>query len=160
MLASGIEAGHGERDYLIDVGSGNSKAITPEGMAGVQASRDGRYAAVLGPDGKWGVWPLNEAGAAASFRPIPGLDSNRRVVGWSPDGESVYVVSIHHAKRIQTIDKANIVSGKSEPWKTFGDGLAPGAVASPGTYLAGDNGSYVYLYDQMLSRVYVVRGMK
>jgi eukaryotic-like serine/threonine-protein kinase len=160
LLASGIEAGHGERDYLIDLGSGNSKAITPEGMAGVQVSRDGRYAAVLGPDGKWGVWPLNEAAAVTGLRPIPGLDSNQRVIGWSPDGESVFVVSIRRAMRVQTINKANIVSGKTEPWKTFGDGLAPGAVASPGTYLAGDNGSYVYLYDQMLSRVYVVRGMK
>jgi Tol biopolymer transport system component len=160
LLASGIETGHGERDYLIEVSSGNSKAITPEGIAGVQASRDGRYAAVLGPDGKWGVWPLNETGAGAVLRPIPGIDANQRVIGWSPDGESVYVVSIRRIEKTGNIYKANVVSGKTEPWKTFGEGLAAGAVASRGTYLAGDNGAYVYLYDQRLSRVYVVRGMK
>jgi len=69
LLASGIEAGHGGRDYLIDLNSGDSKAITPEGMVGVNLSPDGRSVAVLGPDGKWGIWPLNGSG----FRAIPGL---------------------------------------------------------------------------------------
>ena len=32
LLASGIEAGHGARDYLIDVSSGDAKAVTPEGI--------------------------------------------------------------------------------------------------------------------------------
>ena len=36
LLASGIEAGHGVRDYLIDLSNGNAKPITPEGTAGVR----------------------------------------------------------------------------------------------------------------------------
>ena len=39
LLAYGIEAGHGGRDYVIDVSSGDSKPVTPEGFAGVQVSR-------------------------------------------------------------------------------------------------------------------------
>ena len=42
LVASGIEAGHGARDYLIDVSSGDSKPITPEGIAGTVLSADGR----------------------------------------------------------------------------------------------------------------------
>src|ERR1700686_2648579 len=62
LLASGIEAGHGARDYLIDLATGDSKPITPEGIAGVQVSPDGRSIAVRGPEGKRGIWPLEGGG--------------------------------------------------------------------------------------------------
>jgi len=41
VLASGIEAGHGARDYVIDLSTGDAKPITPEGIAGVHLSPDG-----------------------------------------------------------------------------------------------------------------------
>jgi len=47
LLASGIEAGHGARDYLIDLSDGTSKPITPEGVVGVHLSPDGKSTAVL-----------------------------------------------------------------------------------------------------------------
>ena len=78
LLGSGIEPGHGVRDYLIDLSSGAGKPVTPEGVAGTRLSPDGRSVAVSGPDGKWGVWPLDGSG----LRPIPGLDSKYYVVGW------------------------------------------------------------------------------
>jgi len=39
LLATGIEAGHGLRDYLIDLSSGDSKPITPEGIVGISSRR-------------------------------------------------------------------------------------------------------------------------
>jgi hypothetical protein len=47
-----------------------------------------------------------------------------------------------------------------EQWKTFGEGLAAGAVSAGSSYRSGDEGAYAYLYVQTLSQVYVVRGMK
>ena len=44
--------------------------------------------------------------------------------------------------------------------KIFGEDLPVGALSIAGSYLAGDGGAYAYLYDQALSQVYVVRGMK
>ncbi len=158
LLASGIEAGHGARDYVIEVSSGNSRAITPEGVGGANPSPDGRSAAVQGPDGKWGIWPLN--GDGSGLRLIPGMDSNYRVSGWSPDGESVYAASSRRREKTGTIYRVNTVTGKMELWRTFGEGLAVGSLSSAGSYLAGDGGAYAYLYDQRLSQVYVVRGMK
>lgn len=69
LLASGIEVGQGVRDYLIDVSSGDAKPITPEGVSGVMLSPDSKSVAVLGADGKWGIWPLEGGG----IRVIPGL---------------------------------------------------------------------------------------
>src|SRR5208337_1186713 len=54
LLASGIEAGHGGRDYVIDLSTGDSKPVTPEGISGTHMSPDGRSVAVRGPDGKRG----------------------------------------------------------------------------------------------------------
>ena len=120
LLAAGIEAGHGARDYLIDVSTGDSKAITPEGVAGVHLSPDGRSTAVHQPDGKWGIWPLDGSG----IRLIPSLDSNYAVTDWSPDGESLYAhSSLARATNVKMY-KVNITTGKMEPWKTFGAGIA------------------------------------
>jgi hypothetical protein len=47
-----------------------------------------------------------------------------------------------------------------ELWRTFGEGLAAGAVSGRGSYRSGDGGAYAYIYVQTLSQVYVVRGMK
>jgi len=156
LLASGIENGRGSRDYLIEVNSGDSKAITPEGIVGVVPSADGRSTAVQGPDGKWGIWPLDGSG----LRPIPGLDSNQYVIGWSPNGESVYSVSVRRHGQTQTVYQVNTVTGKTEVSRTFGEGLAAGSVSVAKSYLVGEGGAYVYLYDQRLSQVYAVRGMK
>src|SRR5216684_4268964 len=156
LLASGVEAGHGARDYVIGVSNGNSRAITPEGVGGVRPSPDGRSAAVLGPDGKWGIWPLDGSG----LRPIPGLDSNYRVTSWWPDGKSVYAVSMRQREKTGTVYRVNTVTGKKELWKTFGEGLTGGAVSSAGSYMSGDGNAYAYSYDQTLSQVYSVRGMK
>jgi hypothetical protein len=133
LLASGVEAGHGARDYLIEMSNGNSKAVTPEGVSGVLPSPNGRSAAVQGPDGKWGLWPLN--GDGSGLRLIPGLDANYRVTGWSADGESVYVVPIRQRERTGTVYRVNTVTGKSELWKTLGEGLMVGALSRGGSYL-------------------------
>src|SRR5712692_6559087 len=116
-------------------------------MAGVQPSPDGRSTAVLGTDGKWGIWPLDGSG----LRPIPGLDSNYRVSGWSPDGESLYVVSTRQREKTRNVSRVNTVTGKMELWRTFGEGLGAGAVSIGGSYRSGDGGAYAYLYALTLS---------
>jgi eukaryotic-like serine/threonine-protein kinase len=156
VLAKGIEPGHGPRDYLIELSNGNSKPITPEGISGVEPSPDGRSTAVIGQDGRWGIWPLDGSG----LRLIPSLDSNYRVSGWSPDGESLYVVSNRQREKARKAYRVNIATGKMEMWRTFGEGLPVGAVSASGSYLSGDGGAYVYQYSETLSQVYLVRGMK
>ncbi len=159
LLASGIEAGHGGRDYLIDLSSGDSKPITPEGIAGTQISPDGKSIAVRGPEGKRGIWSLE----SGQFRPIPGLESGYAIIGWTPDGESVYVAPILHsamATRSVTVSRANVLTGKMEPWKTFGEATGAGNATVVAPHLSSDGTAYAYLYDRVLSEAYVVKGLK
>jgi eukaryotic-like serine/threonine-protein kinase len=155
LLASGIEAGHNERDYTIDLSTGDSRPVTPEGIAGVRLSPDGRSTAVLGPDGKWGIWPLDGSG----IRLIPGLDSKYYVTGWSPDGGSVYVTT-RRTEKTAKVYTVNPVTGKMDLWRTFG--TDPGArfstVGEP--LFSRDGTAYVYRYGQLTSQAYVVTGLK
>jgi serine/threonine protein kinase len=156
LLASGVDAGHGARDYLIEVSSGDSRPITGEGIVGVFPSPDGRSTAAQGPDGKWGVFPIG----GGDLRLIPGLDSNYRVSGWSHDGGAIYAAAARRREKTAMVYRINPVTGKSDLWKTFGEELPVGALSYGASYSEGDAGAYVYLYDEILSQAFVVRGMK
>ena len=154
LLASGIEPGHGARDYLIDIGTGEPKPLTPEGTSGAVLSPDGRSDAVQGPDGKWGVWPLDGSG----LRLIPGLDSKYNVAGWLPGG-SVYVTAGQQTEPSLKVYRVNVATGEMDVWKTLGDVLPTGANAfSP--LVSADGSAYAYGYGQILSQAYVVKGLK
>jgi len=156
LLATGIESGHGARDYVIDLRTGNAKPITPEGVHGVHLSPNGKSTAVLGPDGKWGVWPLEGGG----MRPIPGLDASSYVTGWSPDGQSVRVASGRVDEKTAKVFEVNVTTGKMEPWKTFGTEAAAGVARVGAPHFSDDGSAYAYVYAEVLSQAYVVTGLK
>jgi Tol biopolymer transport system component len=156
LLAAGIEPGHGARDYLIDVNTGDSKPITPEGTTGVNPSPDGKVTLAIGPDGKYGLWPLDGSG----LRPIPGLQPGFVPVGWTPDGSSVYLFQRGGISRLRKIFRLNLASGKTEPWKTLGEAISTGVTNVGGASFAKDTDAYAYSYSQDLSQAYLVRGLK
>jgi Tol biopolymer transport system component len=156
LLASGIEVGHAGRDYLIDVSTGDSKPLTPEGIAGVTLSPDGKNAVVRGPDAKLGVWPMDGSG----FRAIPGLDSIYYAVGWSADGSSVYVSSSSADQRVAKVFKVNPVTGKMDLWKSFGGEAGAGVTETSAPRFSDDGSAYAYVYVRILSEAYVVTGLK
>jgi len=155
LLAVGIEAGHGMRDYLIDVSNGNAKPITPEGVAGIALSPDGRNVAVRTAEGKWAIWPLDGAPA----RPIPELDDKYDVGGWAPDGRSVYVSTTRQekARKVYLTDPA---TGKMQLWKTFGSGITEGVGNVDAPQFSSDGSAYAYVYSKTLSQAYVMKGSK
>lgn len=155
LLASGIEAGHGERNYLIDVATGEPKPITPEGVAGTILSPDEHSVAVTGPEGNWAIWPVD----GNSPRPIPGLDSKYVVTGWTPDGTSLYAGSSLRREPTTKLYRVNVATGKMDFWKTLGEGLPAGARAA-GPQFSTDGSAYVYVYVENLSVAYVVKGLK
>ena len=83
--------------------------------------------------------------------------ANSAVLGWTPDGESIYVAPIGVGAKDAKVSRLNIQTGKMEPWKTFGAGES-GWVAPP--HLSSDGTAYAYLYDRVLSEAYVVKGLR
>jgi WD40 repeat protein len=156
LLASGIEPGHGARDYLIDGSSGEAKPITPEGTSGAGPSPDGKYDVVQGPDGKWGIWPIDGGGGV---RLIPGLDAKYNIAAWSPDGASVYVLEIQKVAPVLKVYRVNVATGKMDFWRAIGETVSPGDYAF-NPFFSADGTTYVYGYGQVLSQAYVVKGLK
>jgi hypothetical protein len=99
------------------------------------------------------VWPLDGSG----LQPVPELDSKYGLVGWSPDGNSIYAASIQGRERILTVYRVNAATGKMEPWKKFGEVLRPEANAY-GALFSADGSAYGYV--QTLSAAYAVKGLK
>lgn len=156
LLAGGIEPGHGARDYLVDVSTGDSKPVTPEGVSGVVLSDDGRQVVVTGPDGKAGIWTLG----GSTMRPIPGFDPTKFVAGWTPDGKSLYVSSRQGDARTAKVYRLDVATGKMEFWKEFGAGLPSSASRVVAPEFSTDSTAYAYSYDQLLCDTYVVKGLK
>jgi WD40 repeat protein len=154
LLAAGIEPGHGTRDYLIDLATGDSKAITPEGISGPLFSPDGKNIVANGPDGRYGIWPLDGGG----LRPIPG-DGKYYVIDWTPDGTSLYVVSTEGHERTADVYRLNPATGKMDFFRKFGESLPLGSRACFPIFSA-DGKAYIYGYQQVLSEAYVVRKLR
>ena len=155
VLASGIESGHGGRDYLIDINSGESKPITPEGTTGNVISPDGRKVIVRGPDGRIGVWSLE----GNSLQLIPGLDRQYSISAWTPDGSSIFVAPNQRQRSVK-VYKVNVETGKMQFWKEFGITLS-GSVYSVGLpHFSQGSDAYAYAYVRVLTQAYVVKGLK
>ena len=156
LLASGIESGHGQRDYMIDFDTGISKPITPEGTAGVHVSRDGTNVAVQASDGTWGILPLD----GGEVRVTPGLNSTYDVIGWSPDGKSLYAASKGKIDPTSKVYKVDPVTGRIDFWRTFGI-LAGGSADSVIPPLFSSDGSaYAYEYQLLVSEAYLAKGLR
>ena len=155
LLASGIEAGHGARDYLINTATGESKPITPEGTRGVRVSPDGGSAAVRGPDGNWGIWSL----AGGTLKLIPGLGPQYAVAGWAPDGNSLLVQERGPGSKGVQLYLVNLTTGKMQPWKFIG-AEATGASSIGTPRFSADLTAYAYMYVRTLSQAYVVKGLQ
>jgi eukaryotic-like serine/threonine-protein kinase len=156
LLALGIEPGQGGRDYLISVTDGRSKPLTPEGVAGAALSPDGTKIAVRGPDGQLGVWPMDGSG----LRPIPGVDSKFAVLGWAPDGASIYLFSSRNSDRAAKVYRVNPATGKMDFWKEFGGNLQSVGNSVGAPHFSADGRAYAYVYVQVLSQAYTVKGLK
>jgi WD40 repeat protein len=155
LLAVGIEPGHGGRDYVIDVATGNSKPLTPEGTSGLEVSHDGRNVAVTDSNGKLGIWSMDGSG----FRPIPNAESKYQIIGWSADETSLLATEGGPSGPVTKVYRVNVVSGKVEYWNTFGEGVQSGSFTGP-PHFSADGNAYAYVYRQLLSNAYVVKNLK
>jgi hypothetical protein len=103
-----------------------------------------------------GILPLE----GGEFHPIPGLESNYSIIGWTPEGETVYVTPIRLSSTSSKVSRVNIKTGKMEAWKTFGEETGAGVYAVAPPHLSSDGTAYAYLYWRVLSEAYVVTGLK
>jgi serine/threonine protein kinase len=156
VVFSGSEPGRGPRLYVQDLESGKPRAISSEGAAAsfIQVSPDGRFVAALGADGKRWLFPMN----GGEPQPIPGVQENERIAGFSADGKSVLTYNFAGLPCI--ITRIDLATGKRAVWKQLVPADAAGVDAVGGLHITPDAKSFVYSYPRTLSDLYVVEGLR
>ncbi|MEP6995829.1 MAG: hypothetical protein ABI968_15000, partial [Acidobacteriota bacterium] len=156
ILVSGSEPGRGNRLFVQDLAGGKPRAITPEGvnllLHGV--SPDGTHAAVLGPDRRMAIYPI-EPGEP---RLLPGVSPEDLPIRWTSDGRSLYV--LRSSQSPSRIDVVDVESGRSTPWKEFRPPDPAGVFVISPAQVTADGASYIYSYRRLLDDLILVTGLK
>src|SRR5579862_4527851 len=152
---SGNEAGHGSRVYLMNLGGGQPRAITPEGfrLRGRALSADGKRIAILGSDG---ISLVSVEGGEPL--PLRGSQPGDLPLRWAKDGSALLVGS--RGETSCPVSRLDIQTGVRTPWRTFSVSDLAGVVGSACPLISADEAHYVFGYTRNLSDLFLVEHLK
>ena len=156
ILFSGNEPNKGVRLYVLDVASGKSQPISPEGVNGTTfaISPDSQQVAGIGPDQTGYLYPVN----GGEPKPIGGLNPGEQPITWNSDGKSIYV---YQPGELPTrVFQLDLASGKRTLWRQLMPSDPAGVENIGPILLTPDAKTCVYGYHRMLADLYLVEGLK
>jgi Tol biopolymer transport system component/predicted Ser/Thr protein kinase len=147
-VADGLPSG-----WVYDLaGSQPPRAVTPEGVAHVVISSDGRALAAEDPAGRIGIYDT----ASGARHELPGARDGETTVAWSGDGTALYVWNRTFPVRVERVE---IASGRRElalEWQpTDPSGLLYGFLT-----VTTDARFFMARYRRGLSALVVVNGVR
>ncbi|MFI5113332.1 MAG: protein kinase [Terriglobales bacterium] len=155
ILFSGNEPSKGTRLFVLDVGSGKSHAITPEGLVSTSfaIAPDAKFVAAVAGDEKGYLYPIDGGDA----KPIPGFEAGEQPITFSHDG-GLYVYQ--PGELPARVFRLDIMTGRRTAWKQLMPSDPAGVVTIGPILLTPDAKTAVYGYHRTLSDLYLVDGMK
>src|SRR3974390_3079492 len=150
----GDEAGHATRCYIVDIDSGKAKAVTPDGVLCGPHSPDSRSIVGKKQDGSVAIYPLQGSGE----RTIPNLYPTFNPVQWSDDGLLLY--GYHMGEFPSRVYQVDIATGKETVIRELHPGPPAGVVMGAPVVVSGDGRHFAYSYNQTLSVLYLVSGLR
>jgi Tol biopolymer transport system component len=155
FVFTGTEPGHGVRLYAESLEDGKAHAISPEGTgAGFALSPNGEFVADFGPDRKMYLFPV----AGGEAKVVPGVLAQEVPTGWSPDGQSLFVLS--RGEVPAKVFRVDLATGQRTFWKAVEPADSAGIDTIGRVLMSADNKAYVYSYVRTLSDLYLVEGLK
>src|SRR6185295_4724503 len=155
ICALGSEGGRARRLYKIDLETGKREAFSEEGVTYYDSlvSPDGHVAMAHDSSRRLTVFPVD----GSASRPLAGGEELERPIGWSAEGDAVYVFSRGQLPtqvwRIDLKTGARTLHREISPAdKTGVEGIASARMTPDGRIL-------VYSYYQRLSWMYTVEGL-
>ncbi len=138
------------------VGSGRFLREAPEGIYARRMS--------LSPDGRW-IVGLVRGGQArlysltgASPREVPGWRAGELVLGWDPDGRSIYTGMVGPVPLI--VWRLELDTGRRTEWARLRGPEDRAGTRTGVTMMGPDGKSYAYAYSRYLSTLYVAIGLR
>jgi Tol biopolymer transport system component len=154
VIINGNEPGHSVRGYLVDLAGGQPRPVTPEGVASLLISPDGRYVTAQSPGSAVVVCSV-ENGATQK---IPGMDVADTAAQWSQDSSALYVYRTGRAPA--TIERLDLRTGRRTPVTEITPSEAAGVISIGPITMSRDGSRFAYSYYQNLSVLYVVSGLQ
>jgi len=159
LLLAAAEKGRPARVFVIDIGSGNRRPVTPEGVGSLRGPTGGNPVApdgnrFLAADAKLSRFIGFTDGTAP--RQAQGFLPQELPVRWAADGRSIIVREFRSPIKLSLL---NLETGEKRPWKE----IRPGGVQTGGPRLflmSRDGESYVYQTFGALSDLYLIDGLK
>jgi Tol biopolymer transport system component len=149
ILLIAEEPGRRERAYVLDIESGKTRPVTPEGTSGLVISPDGRWIAIGDS-----LYPVE----GGDRRPFPTLQEGEFPIQWAEDGRAIYVRdSQEHSVSIHRLDLA---SGQRTLWREFRPSDPAGLLGSGHVLLTPDGEAWVRSGWRDLSELFVVDGIR
>jgi serine/threonine protein kinase len=154
LITNGNEQGRSTRCYLLDLAGAKPKAVTPEGSVCGPSSPDNRFVVGVGPNSVVAIYPIGDD----SSRQIPGLEAGFLPVQWSNDGSVLY--GYHTGELPSRIYKVAIDSGKQTIVQELRPGVPAGVVNVAPVQVSRDGTRFAYSYNQTLSVLYLISGVR
>jgi Tol biopolymer transport system component len=154
IIANGNEQGHATQCYMLDLAGGKPRAVTPEGTVCGPSSPDSRFVVGVGPNSAVAIYPIGDG----SPRLIPGLEAGFLPVQWSSDGSVLY--GYHMGELPSRIYKVGIDSGKQTMAQELRPGVPAGVVMVAPVRVSRDGTRFAYSYNQTLSVLYLINGLR
>jgi len=155
---TGTEAGHRLRTYVQDIGGGEPRPVTDEGMEGGLLSPDGKLIAAVDRFREFYLCPV-EGGEP---RAIDGYEEGDGLLQWSVDGRSLFLRG--GGDLVLKIYKLDLASGRRELWKELTPPDPAGLIdigSSIGEVrITPDGKFYVYTSWTIPGELYLVEGLK
>ncbi len=156
---AGNEAEKGWRIYLQSLSGGSPRAITPEiaepnTYDGPAASPDGRFVWARGLQLAGSLYPIG----GGTPIPLRGLAPTDRWINWTPDSRGAYVFN---ADSIPTrVFRIDFSSGQRSEVFAVTPSDSAGVSTLSSIRVASDDKSYAYSYIRVLSKLFVVTGVR
>jgi Tol biopolymer transport system component len=152
VVFTGTEPGHKSRIYVQAIDSGTARPISAEGVSGFVPTADGKF--VFGSSDSVALYPVDGQGAPG---PVPGIHPDETIFSVPPDGRSALVgVLGSYSADVMRVD---LGSGKRELFKKIGPS-DPAGVVLIGMVFTPDGKYYGYSYYTLLSKLYLVEGLR
>jgi eukaryotic-like serine/threonine-protein kinase len=151
-----VQPGHGSRTCLLDLQSGTSRPLTPEGTIGYwfEITPDDKLMLARDSKAQWWFYPI--AGGEPQKLNSP-VNPGEITLGFSSDGKSLRVRTRTIPAKVFNVDLA---TGKRTLWKEIAPADPAGAQMIFGLNFSADGKSYSYSMSRTLSDLFVVDGLK
>jgi Tol biopolymer transport system component len=154
LAVSGDEAGHAARCYVVNLSSGQARAVTPEGLVCGPISPDGSLIVGKSDTGAMSVFPIR----GGAPKPIAARNANFNPVQWSQDGSSLY--GYHVGEFPSRVYSFSLATGQEAPLRELKPESPAGVVMIAPVIVSRDGKSFAYSYSQTLSVLYLVSGLR